>query len=56
MGKPIEISRDESSAAELRTLTSSIRDGRVVRRAPSRLQHSGKHWSPMTRSGGRMHG
>jgi transposase len=32
MGKPIEISRDESSAAELRALASSTRDGRVVRR------------------------
>ena len=32
MGNPIEISRDESSAAELRALASSTRDGRVVRR------------------------
>ena len=32
MGKPIEISRDESCAAELRALASSTRDGRVVRR------------------------
>lgn len=32
MGKPIEISRDESSAAELRALAASTRDGRVVRR------------------------
>jgi len=32
MGNPIEISRNESSAAELRALASSTRDGRVVRR------------------------
>jgi transposase len=32
MGKAIEITRDESSAAELRVLASSTRDGRVVRR------------------------
>jgi len=32
MGRPIEISRAESSAAELRVLAASIRDGRVVRR------------------------
>ena len=32
MGKAIEISWDESSAAELRALASSTRDGRVVRR------------------------
>ncbi len=32
MGQAIEISRDESSAAELRALASRTRDGRVVRR------------------------
>jgi len=32
MGKPIEISREDSSAAELRALAASTRDGRVVRR------------------------
>ena len=32
MGRPIEISREDRSAAELRGLASSIRDGRVVRR------------------------
>ena len=32
MGKPIEISREDSSAADLRALASSTRDGRVVRR------------------------
>jgi transposase len=32
MGKPVEIIRDENSAAELRALASSTRDGRVVRR------------------------
>jgi transposase len=32
MGKAIEITRDESSAAELRALASSTRDWRVVRR------------------------
>jgi len=32
MGNPIEIISDESSAAELRALAASTRDGRVVRR------------------------
>jgi hypothetical protein len=32
MGKPIEIIRDEHSAAALRALAASTRDGRVVRR------------------------
>ena len=32
MGKPIEIRREESSAAELRALAASTQDGRVVRR------------------------
>jgi len=32
MGSPVAISREESSAAELRALAASLRDGRVVRR------------------------
>lgn len=36
MGKPSEIIRDESSAAELRALAASTRYGRVVRRLLTR--------------------